>query len=130
MNKIIEFGPDARKRLATGVNKLADAVTATLGPNGRNVVYVENEEVRSTKDGVTVAKSMSFALTTILVFEAVPIFNSLRLIERPDPAVSDDVPVNWLNDNESVPKTIAFDVPVPSEVKIKPWLWFTEPLNT
>jgi chaperonin GroEL len=59
MNKIIEFGPDARKRLATGVNKLADAVTATLGPNGRNVVYVENEEVRSTKDGVTVAKMVT-----------------------------------------------------------------------
>ena len=56
MSKIIEFGPDARKRLASGVNKLADAVTATLGPNGRNVVYVENDEVRSTKDGVTVAQ--------------------------------------------------------------------------
>ena len=59
MNKIIEFGPDARKKLSSGVNKLADAVTATLGPNGRNVVYVENEEVRSTKDGVTVAKMVT-----------------------------------------------------------------------
>ena len=59
MSKIIEFGPDARKRLASGVNKLADAVTATLGPNGRNVVYVENDEVRSTKDGVTVAKMVT-----------------------------------------------------------------------
>jgi chaperonin GroEL len=59
MNKIIEFGPEARKRLSEGVNKLADAVTSTLGPNGRNVVYVENEEVRSTKDGVTVAKMIT-----------------------------------------------------------------------
>jgi len=59
MNKIINYGPDARKKLATGIDKLSDAVTSTLGPNGRNVVYVENGEVRSTKDGVTVAKVIS-----------------------------------------------------------------------
>jgi chaperonin GroEL len=59
MNKIINYGSDARKKLAAGINKLSDAVTATLGPNGRNVVYIENEEVRSTKDGVTVAKTIS-----------------------------------------------------------------------
>jgi chaperonin GroEL len=59
MNKIINYGPDARKKLATGINKLSDAVTATLGPNGRNVVYIDNGEVRSTKDGVTVAKTIS-----------------------------------------------------------------------
>jgi chaperonin GroEL len=59
MNKIINYGPDARKKLATGIDKLSDAVTSTLGPNGRNVVYIENGEVRSTKDGVTVAKVIS-----------------------------------------------------------------------
>jgi chaperonin GroEL len=59
MNKIINYGPDARKKLAAGINKLSDAVTATLGPNGRNVVYIDNGEVRSTKDGVTVAKTIS-----------------------------------------------------------------------
>jgi chaperonin GroEL len=58
MNKNINYGPDARKKLASGINKLADAVTATLGPNGRNVIYTENGEVRSTKDGVTVAKQI------------------------------------------------------------------------
>ena len=42
MNKIINYGPDARKKLATGIDKLSDAVTSTLGPNGRNVVYIEN----------------------------------------------------------------------------------------
>jgi len=31
MSKIIEFGPEARKKLSAGVDKLADAVTATLG---------------------------------------------------------------------------------------------------
>jgi len=59
MNKIIEFGPEARKKLVKGINKVADAVTATLGPNGRNVIYSEYGEVRSTKDGVSVAKQIS-----------------------------------------------------------------------
>jgi len=59
MNKVIEFGPEARKKLIKGINKVADAVTATLGPNGRNVIYTEYGEVRSTKDGVTVAKQIS-----------------------------------------------------------------------
>jgi chaperonin GroEL len=59
MNKKVEFGTDARKKLVSGINKVADAVTSTLGPNGRNVVYNEYGEVRSTKDGVTVAKQIS-----------------------------------------------------------------------
>jgi chaperonin GroEL len=59
MSKIIEFGPEARKKLAAGVDKLADAVTATLGPNGRNVVIANQGVPQSTKDGVTVAKSIS-----------------------------------------------------------------------
>jgi chaperonin GroEL len=59
MSKIIEFGPEARKKLVKGIDTLADAVVATLGPNGRNVVYVENGMVVSTKDGVSVAKQIS-----------------------------------------------------------------------
>ena len=59
MSKIISFGPEARKQLVTGINKLADAVVATLGPNGRNVVYTDNGEVRSTKDGVSVARNVT-----------------------------------------------------------------------
>ena len=59
MNKKIEFGSEARKKLVTGINKVADAVTSTLGPNGRNVIYTEYGEVRSTKDGVSVAKQIS-----------------------------------------------------------------------
>jgi chaperonin GroEL len=59
MSKIIEFGPEARKKLAAGVNKLADAVTSTLGPNGRNVVIANQGVPQSTKDGVTVAKSIT-----------------------------------------------------------------------
>jgi chaperonin GroEL len=60
MSKIIEFGPEARKKLANGIDKLANAVTSTLGPNGRNVVISKaNDYPQSTKDGVTVAKSIS-----------------------------------------------------------------------
>ena len=62
MSKIIEFGPEARKKLVSGIDKLADAVVATLGPNGRNVVIANNNGYpQSTKDGVTVAKSISLS---------------------------------------------------------------------
>lgn len=54
-----EFGPDARKKLAKGINTLANIVTTTLGPNGRNVIYYDNGSVLSTKDGVTTAKQIS-----------------------------------------------------------------------
>jgi chaperonin GroEL len=60
MSKIIEFGPEARTQLVAGIDKLADAVVATLGPNGRNVVIANSQGYpQSTKDGVTVAKSIS-----------------------------------------------------------------------
>ena len=53
MSKIIEIGPEARKKLTQGVDKMADAVVATLGPNGRNVVISRpNDYPQSTKDGV------------------------------------------------------------------------------
>jgi chaperonin GroEL len=58
MSKKIEFGAEARKKLVKGIDTLADAVVATLGPNGRNVVYMENGMVVSTKDGVSVAKQI------------------------------------------------------------------------
>jgi chaperonin GroEL len=59
MSKIIEFGPEARKKLVNGIDKLANAVTSTLGPNGRNVVISNNGSIHSTKDGVSVAKSIT-----------------------------------------------------------------------
>ena len=60
MSKLLEFGSDARTKLTKGISKLAGAVTSTLGPNGRNVVYKNGSEFpQSTKDGVTVAKQVS-----------------------------------------------------------------------
>ena len=60
MSKILEFGSEARNKITKGINKLSDAVTSTLGPNGRNVIYKNGTEFPlSTKDGVTVAKQVS-----------------------------------------------------------------------
>ena len=59
MSKKITFSEDARNSLAAGVDKLANAVTATLGPSGRNVIIEQDMgNPISTKDGVTVAKSI------------------------------------------------------------------------
>jgi len=59
MSKKLVFSKDARSTLAEGVSKLAKAVTATLGPAGRNVIIEQDMgNPISTKDGVTVAKSI------------------------------------------------------------------------
>jgi chaperonin GroEL len=59
MAKQIKFSEDARRRLETGVNKLADAVKVTLGPKGRNVVLEKKwGSPTITKDGVTVAREI------------------------------------------------------------------------
>jgi chaperonin GroEL len=59
MENQVKYGKEARQGLLRGIDKLADAVVSTLGPNGRNVVIFRghNEAPQSTKDGVTVAKS-------------------------------------------------------------------------
>src|SRR5210317_386927 len=59
MSKVMVFSTRARKDLQQGVNKLANAVTSTLGPNGRNVIIEQTTgNPTSTKDGVTVAKAV------------------------------------------------------------------------
>src|SRR4030095_7048151 len=57
--KIVKFGEDARSKVLRGINILADAVTVTLGPRGRNVVLEKSWGAPTvTKDGVTVAKEI------------------------------------------------------------------------
>ena len=59
MSKQISFGTEAREKLLSGVNQLADAVVSTLGPSGRNVfIQQQGGNPTSTKDGVTVAKEV------------------------------------------------------------------------
>jgi chaperonin GroEL len=57
--KDIKFGDDARAKILSGVNILADAVKVTLGPKGRNVVIDKSFGAPTvTKDGVSVAKEI------------------------------------------------------------------------
>jgi chaperonin GroEL len=57
--KEIKFDQDARAKLLSGVNQLANAVRVTLGPKGRNVVIEKSfGSPTVTKDGVTVAKEI------------------------------------------------------------------------
>jgi chaperonin GroEL len=57
--KLVTFGQDARQKVLRGINVLADAVTVTLGPRGRNVVLEKSWGAPTvTKDGVTVAKEI------------------------------------------------------------------------
>lgn len=60
MAKEIKFGAEARKSLEEGVNKLADTVSVTLGPKGRNVVLAKSFGTPLiTNDGVTIAKEIT-----------------------------------------------------------------------
>ena len=59
MSKQISFSKEAREKLLSGVDQLADAVVCTLGPSGRNVfIQQQGGNPTSTKDGVTVAKEV------------------------------------------------------------------------
>ena len=60
MAKEIKFGTDARNKMLTGIDILANAVKVTLGPKGRNVVLDKAYGApRITKDGVSVAKEIT-----------------------------------------------------------------------
>ncbi len=59
MAKIIYYNEEARKKLKTGVDKLADAVKTTLGPKGRNVILDKGfGSPTITNDGVSIAKEV------------------------------------------------------------------------
>ncbi len=59
MSKQLSYSEDARRRLESGVNQLANAVKVTLGPKGRNVVIDKKWGAPTiTKDGVTVAREI------------------------------------------------------------------------
>ena len=58
MAKILVFDNEAKMKLLEGISKLEKAVTVTLGPCGKNVIVDEFGQLHSTKDGVTVARSI------------------------------------------------------------------------
>jgi chaperonin GroEL len=58
-SKIVSFDTEARAKLKSGIDQLANAVKVTLGPKGRNVVIQKSFGAPIiTKDGVTVAKEI------------------------------------------------------------------------
>ena len=59
MAKELNFDIDVRKKMETGVNKIADTVKVTIGPKGRNVVLDKSYGAPLiTNDGVTIAKEI------------------------------------------------------------------------
>ena len=59
MAKIIQFDEEARRKLESGMNQLADAVRVTLGPKGRKVVLAKKWGAPTiTNDGVSIAKEI------------------------------------------------------------------------
>ncbi len=59
MAKEIKFDMEARDKLKSGIDQLANAVKVTLGPKGRNVIIEKKFGApQVTKDGVTVAKEV------------------------------------------------------------------------
>ncbi len=59
MSKLLSAGDEARRSLATGIDKVADTVKITLGPKGRNVVLDKKFGAPLiTNDGVTIAKEI------------------------------------------------------------------------
>ena len=60
MSKDIIYGSQAYEKMVAGVDGLANAVSVTLGPRGRNVAYEKfGDSIGVTKDGVTVAKNFA-----------------------------------------------------------------------
>ena len=60
--KDIRFSTEARDKMVSGADKLADVVQVTLGPKGRNVIFERGEGTpRSSKDGVSVAKEIELS---------------------------------------------------------------------
>ena len=59
MSKMIVYGEEARKKLQSGIDQLANTVKVTLGPKGRNVVLGKKYGAPLiTNDGVTIAKEV------------------------------------------------------------------------
>lgn len=61
--KRIVYGRECREGLLIGINKLADAVSITLGPKGRNVVLSEEDAVKVINDGVTISRAIELSDT-------------------------------------------------------------------
>ncbi|XP_045816264.1 chaperonin 60 subunit alpha 2, chloroplastic isoform X1 [Trifolium pratense] len=59
--KRISFGKECRETLQAGIDKLADAVSLTVGPKGRNVILSDDGKLKVINDGVTIARSIELS---------------------------------------------------------------------
>ncbi|XP_024959938.1 chaperonin 60 subunit alpha 2, chloroplastic isoform X2 [Cynara cardunculus var. scolymus] len=59
--KRVCFDKECREGLVAGIDKLADAVSVTLGPKGRNVVLSESGTLKVINDGVTIARAIELS---------------------------------------------------------------------
>ena len=136
--KNLDFGDDAKKRVITGVNKLAQAVKSTLGASGKCVIYEDGRgKPVITKDGVTVAESVVLRdpvenMGATLIKEAAR--NTVRdagdgtttatvlaeaLIKEIDAAVADGLTIREIKDgvNETLDSVISYLNNIATEVK-------------
>ena len=87
MAKIVSFDSEARAKLKSGIDQLANAVKVTLGPKGRNVVIQKSFGAPIiTKDGVTVAKEIELE-DSVEKFE-----RDLRLVSLKPTFLIDPIP--------------------------------------
>lgn len=59
MSNKLYFGKEAREKIYSGVEIANRAISSTMGPGGRNYQYIKDGELRTTKDGVTVANDIN-----------------------------------------------------------------------
>ena len=127
--KNLDFGVNAKERVITGVNKLAQAVKSTLGASGKCVIYEDGRgKPVITKDGVTVAESVVLRdpvenMGATLIKEAAR--NTVRdagdgtttatvlaeaLIKQIDAAVADGLTIREIKDgvNETLDSVISY----------------------
>ena len=127
--KDLSFGDDAKAKVITGVNKLAQAVKSTLGASGKCVIYEDGRgKPVITKDGVTVAESVVLYdpvenMGATLIKEAAR--NTVReagdgtttatvlaeaLIKQIDTAVADSLTIREIKDgvNETLDSVISY----------------------
>ncbi|MGP1906145.1 MAG: TCP-1/cpn60 chaperonin family protein, partial [Candidatus Hodgkinia cicadicola] len=66
-NKDLSFDSQARELILTGLNLASSAVSATMGPKGRNVIIVKSPvDLRITKDGATVANEVELQSSSLI----------------------------------------------------------------
>lgn len=82
-NKIVIIGNEAINKIVHGVNVLADIVGMTLGPAGKTVVLQDQfDQPKVTKDGVTVARHVSFSDPIINTGAAIVLQAAKRTVEE------------------------------------------------